>query len=63
MGNEPRGEVLSLLKRLRRLSSVAAISVLWHYSDAQVVGWKKVTDAVDAKGGRIFLQLWHVVAY
>jgi N-ethylmaleimide reductase len=30
------------------------------YSDAQVVGWKKVTDAVHAKGGRIFLQLWHV---
>lgn len=30
------------------------------YSDEQVVGWKKVTDAVHAKGGRIFLQLWHV---
>jgi N-ethylmaleimide reductase len=30
------------------------------YSDAQVVGWKKVTDAVHANGGRIFLQLWHV---
>ena len=30
------------------------------YSDEQVIGWKKVTDAVHAKGGRIFLQLWHV---
>lgn len=30
------------------------------YSDAQVAGWKKVTDAVHAKGGRIFIQLWHV---
>jgi N-ethylmaleimide reductase len=30
------------------------------YSEDQVVGWKKVTDAVHAKGGRIFLQLWHV---
>jgi N-ethylmaleimide reductase len=30
------------------------------YSDAQVTGWKKVTDAVHAKGGKIFLQLWHV---
>ena len=30
------------------------------YSDAQVAGWGKVTDAVHAKGGRIFLQLWHV---
>jgi N-ethylmaleimide reductase len=30
------------------------------HSEAQVAGWKKVTDAVHAKGGRIFLQLWHV---
>jgi N-ethylmaleimide reductase len=30
------------------------------YSDEQVEGWKKVVDAVHAKGGRIFLQLWHV---
>lgn len=25
-----------------------------------VAGWRKVTDAVHAAGGRIFLQLWHV---
>jgi len=30
------------------------------HSDAQVAAWKKITDAVHAKGGRIFLQLWHV---
>jgi N-ethylmaleimide reductase len=30
------------------------------YDQAQVAGWKKITDAVHAKGGRIFLQLWHV---
>jgi N-ethylmaleimide reductase len=30
------------------------------YSDAQVAGWKKVTAAVHAKGGRIAAQLWHV---
>ena len=30
------------------------------YSEAQVAGWKKVTDAVHAAGGRIFIQLWHV---
>ncbi len=30
------------------------------YTEAQVEGWKKVTDAVHAKGGRIFIQLWHV---
>jgi N-ethylmaleimide reductase len=29
------------------------------YSDAQVAGWKTVTDAVHAKGGRIALQIWH----
>lgn len=29
------------------------------YSDAQIAGWKLVTDAVHAKGGRIVLQIWH----
>lgn len=29
------------------------------HSPAQVEGWKKVTDAVHANGGIIFLQLWH----
>src|SRR2546426_1565768 len=27
---------------------------------AQVAGWKKIVDAVHAKGGRIFMQLMHV---
>jgi 2,4-dienoyl-CoA reductase-like NADH-dependent reductase (Old Yellow Enzyme family) len=30
------------------------------WSDAQVEGWKKVTDAVHAEGGLIVMQLWHV---
>ncbi|MCF4175011.1 alkene reductase [Vibrio sp. McD22-P3] len=30
------------------------------YSDEQIAGWKKVTDAVHAKDGAIFAQLWHV---
>jgi 2,4-dienoyl-CoA reductase-like NADH-dependent reductase (Old Yellow Enzyme family) len=30
------------------------------WSPEQVEGWKAVTDAVHAKGGRILLQLWHV---
>ncbi len=30
------------------------------WSVEQVVGWKKITKAVHDKGGRIFLQLWHV---
>lgn len=29
------------------------------YDDSQIAGWKRVTDAVHAKGGRIFLQLYH----
>ena len=29
------------------------------HSEAQVAGWRKVTDAVHARGGRIFLQVWH----
>ncbi len=30
------------------------------YSQAQIEGWRGVVDAVHAKGGLIFLQLWHV---
>jgi len=30
------------------------------HSAAQIEGWKKVTQAVHAKGGTIFAQLWHV---
>jgi N-ethylmaleimide reductase len=30
------------------------------YSDSQIAGWRRVTDAVHAKGGWMFLQLWHV---
>ncbi|MGB9114828.1 alkene reductase [Bradyrhizobium sp.] len=30
------------------------------YSDEQIRGWRDVVDAVHAKGGVIFLQLWHV---
>lgn len=29
------------------------------YSEGQIAGWRGVTDAVHAKGGRIFLQIWH----
>jgi N-ethylmaleimide reductase len=29
------------------------------YSPAQVAAWKKITDAVHAKGSKIVLQLWH----
>lgn len=29
------------------------------FSEQQMHGWKRVTDAVHAKGARIFLQMWH----
>lgn len=31
---------------------------LW--TDAQLAGWKKVTDAVHAKGSKMYVQLWHL---
>lgn len=30
------------------------------YTPAQIAGWRRVTDKVHAKGGRIFCQIWHV---
>lgn len=36
----------------------AATPGIW--SDAQVAGWRTVTDAVHAAGGKIVSQLWHV---
>lgn len=50
------------------ITEATPISVMGHgypnlpgiYNDAQVAGWKLVTDAVHAKGGKIVLQLWHV---
>ncbi len=29
-------------------------------SQAQIAGWRRVTDAIHEGGGRVFLQLWHV---
>src|SRR4051794_7892310 len=29
------------------------------HTEEQVAGWRRVTDAVHAEGGRIFVQLWH----
>lgn len=30
------------------------------YTKEQVAGWRKITDRVHERGGRIFIQLWHV---
>jgi N-ethylmaleimide reductase len=44
-------------------AAMAGCSAFWTepgiYSDAQVEGWKRVTEAVHAKGGQIMLQIWH----
>lgn len=29
------------------------------FTKSQIAGWKRVTDAVHAEGGYIFLQMWH----
>lgn len=50
------------------ITEATPISVMAHgypalpgiYTDAQVAGWKKITDVVHAKGGKIVIQLWHV---
>lgn len=49
------------------ISEATPVSQLGHgwfgapgiYTDEQVSGWRKITDAVHAKGGLIFAQLWH----
>jgi N-ethylmaleimide reductase len=43
---------------------VAADALAWPHqpgihSTAHVAGWRRVTDAVHAAGGRIYLQIWH----
>jgi 2,4-dienoyl-CoA reductase-like NADH-dependent reductase (Old Yellow Enzyme family) len=30
------------------------------FTDGQLTGWRRVTDAVHAKGGFIYCQIWHV---
>jgi N-ethylmaleimide reductase len=43
--------------------AMAGNSAFWKepgiYSAAQIEGWRAVTDAVHARGGRIVLQIWH----
>src|ERR1700743_936624 len=49
------------------ISEATAISLEGHgwygapglYTDEQVAGWRRLTDAVHAKGGRMISQLWH----
>lgn len=43
--------------------AVGVINVPGIYSQAQIAGWKLVTQAVHKKGGTIFAQLWHTGAF
>jgi N-ethylmaleimide reductase len=39
--------------------AIGSINVAGIYAEAQVDGWRKITDAVHTAGGRIFLQIVH----
>ncbi|KAF6837148.1 NADH:flavin oxidoreductase/NADH oxidase [Colletotrichum plurivorum] len=41
------------------LNASAYPGVAGVFTDSQLQGWRKVTDAVHAKGGSIYVQLWH----
>lgn len=50
---------------LTEATSIEPMGVGYHgspgiWNESQVQGWKMITEAVHAKGGLIFLQLWHV---
>ena len=45
-------------------TTIAAAARGWYgapglYSDPQIEGWKKIVDAIHARGGHVFSQLWH----
>ncbi|MGW5863481.1 alkene reductase [Streptomyces sp. NPDC055239] len=42
--------------------AVGFVNVPGVYSEAQIAGWRRVTDVVHALGGRIVQQLWHTGA-
>jgi N-ethylmaleimide reductase len=42
-----------------RADSAGIINAPGIYNDEQVAGWRKVTQAVHAAGGKIYLQVWH----
>jgi N-ethylmaleimide reductase len=42
-----------------RADSAGIIRAPGIYEEAQVEGWREITDAVHAAGGRIYLQVWH----
>jgi N-ethylmaleimide reductase len=53
----PSRNVAGICVRRTKLRSCPGVDI---YSREQVAGWRKVADRVHQRGGRIFLQLWHV---
>ena len=60
-GDAPRtfAAALCVLSCKKKSNNHGYLSTPGIYAAAQVEGWKRVTGAVHAKGGHIFLQLWH----
>ncbi|MDA4630201.1 alkene reductase, partial [Escherichia coli] len=54
------GLVITESTEIDRYSSVEVPTRPGLYNDAQQAGWRLVTDAVHAAGGRIFVQLSHM---
>lgn len=50
-----QGKLLTNCKKVAGYPNVPGI-----FTQSQIAAWKRVTDAVHAKGGFIFCQLWHV---
>ncbi|WP_051504393.1 oxidoreductase [Robbsia andropogonis] len=53
----PGGLLISAATAVSPLG-IAYVGAPGIYREAQVLGWRRVTDAVHENGGRIFLQLW-----
>src|SRR5471030_1305104 len=51
--------VLAPLTRIAAENGNGYLGAPGLFNDSQIAGWKAVVDAVHAKGGRIFLQLYH----
>src|SRR5471030_751884 len=51
--------VLAPLTRIAAENGNGYLGAPGLFDDSQIAGWKHVTDAVHAKGGKIFLQLYH----
>ncbi|ETL46545.1 hypothetical protein L916_03582 [Phytophthora nicotianae] len=58
-GADGCGEVVLLTTRHGRATARGYFGAPGLFREDQVEGWKAVTEAVHAKGGKIFAQLWH----